>query len=343
MLVVCGVYIMISFEHIQYLAALAVLLPLALLFFSVIRWKKKVKRAIGDEALVDKLTSNYSPRLYKYKFAMITAALILGILASANLRKPAKGAGDEKRAGIDVMIALDVSKSMLSEDVKPSRLDKAKQCVNLLIDNLSDNRIGLVVFAGRAYLQMPLTADAAASKIFVSNASPNAVPVQGTVVADALRLCDQSLDTKEKKYKAAVLISDGEDHDAKVQEAIKTLYDHGVIVYTIGIGTPGGAPIKEPGTDVYKTDNNGQTVITKLNETELKNIAKNTGGNYYHLDNSLTTANAIATDLDGLDKKAIDAFGGSRQYLSFFPFFIALGVIILMIEIFIPETKRVKS
>jgi Ca-activated chloride channel family protein len=281
--------------------------------------------------------------LYNWKFILVIAALILGIFASANLRKPSKGVSNEKRAGIDVMIALDVSKSMLSEDVKPSRLEKAKQCVNLLIDKLSEDRVGLVVFAGRAYLQMPLTPDAAASKIFVSNASPAAVQLQGTVVADALRLSDRSLDIKEKKFKAIVLISDGEDHDASVEDAIKELYDHGVVVYTIGIGTPEGAPIKEPGTNSFKTDINGQTIITKLNEAGLRNIAQSTGGVYYHLDNSANTATAIAKDLDGLDKKAFDAFSGARNYSSFFPFFIALSIILLVIEIFIPETKRVNN
>jgi Ca-activated chloride channel family protein len=189
---------------------------------------------------------------------------------------------------------------------------------------------------------MPVTADAAASRIFISNASPDAVPVQGTVVAEALRLCDNSLDIKEKQYKAVILISDGEDHDPKAEQAVKQLYDHGVIVYTIGIGTAEGSPIIEPGTNSYKTDINGQTVISKLNETELKNIAQKTGGTYYHLDNSLITANDIVSALDNMDKKAFEAGKGLRQYSSFFPFFIAFAVILLIVEIFIPETKREK-
>ena len=264
---------MLTFQNIEYLLALIVLIPLTLLFVRVLVWKKKVKKALGDAPLVDALTKNYSDRLYKLKFYILFAALVFGILASANLRKPS-ASGNDKAAGIDVMVALDVSKSMLSEDVKPSRLDKAKQLINLLIENLDDNRMGFVVFAGRAYLQMPLTTDLEASKIYVSNASPDIVAIQGTEIGDALRLCDRSLDTKEKKHKAVILISDGEDHDPKSEQAIKELYDHGVIVNTIGVGTPEGAPIKESGTDVYKTDANGQTVISKLNEAELKDIAE---------------------------------------------------------------------
>jgi len=331
---------MLSFQNSEFLLGLIILIPLVALFVSVIRWKRKVSRAMGDEVLVAELTKTYSSNLYRLKFILVAAALILGILASANLRKPTQG-GNQKTAGIDVIIALDVSKSMLSEDVKPTRLDKAKQCVNMLVDNLENNRVGFVVFAGRAFLQMPLTTDATASKIFISNASPDAVPLQGTVVADALRLCNESLDTKDKKHKAVILISDGEDHDPSVEAAIKQLYDNGVVVYTVGVGTPNGAPIMEPGASVYKTDVNGQTVISRLNEQELQKIATQTGGNYFYLENSETTATAVVQSINSMEKKAFETGSGARQYSSFFPFFIALAVIILVVEIFVPETKRI--
>ncbi len=332
---------MVSFENIEYLFALFIIIPLVMIFAFLLRKKKKIKKEIGDEILVNELMKNYSPLLFDLKFLLLLLALIIGIVGAADLRKPIAGKGSS-RAGIDVIIALDVSKSMLSTDVKPSRLDLAKQCVNLLIDRLNDNnRVGLVLFAGQAFLQMPLTSDAAASKMYVSNASPDAVPIQGTVIADALNLCDNSLDTKEKKYKAVVLISDGEDHDPKSEDAIKQLYAHGVIVYTIGIGTTEGSPIMEPGTNTYKTDANGQTVITKLNEQELSNIAQQTGGTYFHLDNSFSTANDVANALDGMEKKMISG-AGDRQYASFAPFFIAMIILLLIAEIFIPETKKLR-
>src|SRR3954451_20503834 len=330
---------MLTFENYTFLLGLLVLIPLALLFAGVLRWKRKTRKALGDEQLIDALTANYSPRLYNIKFILVAITLALGILAMANLRKPKAGEGNEKRAGIDVMIALDVSKSMLSEDVKPSRLDKAKQCVSMLIDQIDNNRIGLVLFAGQAFLQMPLTSDIAASKLYLSNANTDAVAIQGTVISSALQLCENSLDTKEKKYKAVVLISDGEDHDPKTRETLQQLYDNGVVVYTIGVGTPSGAPIIEAG-NVYKTDINGQTVISKLNEEELKTIAEKTGGAYYHLDNSLATANAVATQLNSMDKKLLEGKGGAHQYTSFFPFFIAAMILILIAEVFIPETKK---
>ncbi len=333
---------MVNFEHTGFLWGLLILLPLGVLFFLVIRWKAKVKHAIGDEALVNELTKTYSSRLYRWKFIIVLLALLLAILAAANLRKPAAG-NEEKRAGIDIMIALDVSKSMLSQDVKPTRLDKAKQFISQLMDQADDNRIGLIVFAGKAFLQMPLTSDLAAAKIFISNASTDAVPMQGTVIADALRLCGQSLNTKEKKYKAVILITDGEDHDPNAAAAAKELYDQGVVVYTVGVGTAQGSPILDPVTNNYKTDQNGQTVISKLNESELENIAKNTGGKYYHLENSVTVANELSNELNGMDKKLFEAGNGGRQYNSFFPFFIAIALVLLVVEIFIPETKKLKG
>ncbi len=338
MLVVCN-KAMFSFEHTEFFIALLVLIPLSALFFFVLQWKKKVRRNLGDETLINQLTKNYSASRFNLKFILIISCIVLLIFGAANLRKPIKGE-KESKAGIDVMIALDVSKSMWAEDTKPSRLDAAKQFTGTLIDRINDNRAGLVLFAGKAFLQMPLTTDLSVAKLYVSNASPDAVPVQGTVVGDALQLCANSLNTKEKKYKAVVLISDGEDHDPHSTEVLQQLADNGVIVYTIGVGSADGAPIKEPGAADYKSDADGKTIISKLNEPELMQIAQQTGGTYLHLDNAETTANQVAATLNGMEKKAIENTGGTRQYASFYAFFVLLALLILIGEIFIPETKR---
>jgi Ca-activated chloride channel family protein len=333
---------MLSFQHIEYLLGLVLLLPLIIFFILVLRWKRKARKALGDEALVAQLTKQYSPRLYAIKFVVVLAALALAVLAATNPRRPSRS-GKEKKAGIDVMIALDVSKSMWCQDAKPTRLDKAKQFINLLISQLGDNRAGLVVFAGRAYLQMPLTPDAVAAQIFVSNASPDAVPVQGTEIGEALQLCNNSLDTKEKKYKAVVLISDGEDHDPKSEEVLQQLYDEGVVVHTIGVGSPDGSPIMEPGATDYKKDANGQTVISKLNELELQTIAQKTGGEYHHLDDAAAAVTAVMQSLNGMEKKAIDAGDGERQYASFYPLILLLALLLLAGEIFVPERKKLRA
>lgn len=331
---------MFSFEHKEFLLGMIALLPLALLFVFVLQWKQKVKKALGDEGLISRLTKNYSNRLYKIKFIAVLLALALTIIAAANLRKPLSG-DKEPTAGIDVMVAMDVSKSMLSTDIKPSRLERAKQLVNILIDKLENNRVGLVIFAGHAYLQMPLTPDLEEAKMYLSNSSPDAVPVQGTNVGEALELCNSSLNTKERTHKAVVLITDGEDHDPNADKIAQYISDAGVVVYTVGIGTVEGSPIAEPGTGTYKTDENGKTVISKLNEVELKNIAAKTGGAYFHMENALATANEVTNALDTIEKKLIEG-SGERTYFSYAPFFIVLAVLFLAIEIFIPETMKQK-
>jgi len=329
---------MLSFQHSEYFLGLLLLVPLAFIFNAVLRWKRKVKAALGDAALVDSLTKQYSAKRYAIKFIAVLAALALAVIAATNPRTPTKN-GKERKAGIDVMVALDVSKSMWAQDAKPTRLDKAKSFINALVTRLGDNRVGLVIFAGRAYLQMPLTTDAAAASIFIANATPDAVPVQGTEIGEALQLCSNSLNTKEKKYKAVVLISDGEDHDPKSEKVLQQLYDDGVVVHTIGVGSPDGSGIIEPSTNAYKRDNNGQTVLSKLNEPELRAIAQKTAGEYHHLDDVPATVDAVMQSLDSMEKKAIDAGQGERQFNSYYIFFLLPALLLLIGEIFIPERK----
>lgn len=329
---------MISFQNIGFISGLLLLIPLVFIFVLVLRWKRTTAKALGDEALVAKLTAGYSARLYKIKFIAVIIALALCIMATTNVRTPSN-TGKEQTAGIDIIVALDVSKSMLSNDIKPSRLERAKQLVGLLIDRLENNRIGLVLFAGKAYLQMPLTPDIAEAKLFLSNASVDAVPVQGTNISEALQLCNNALNTKEKKHKAVVLISDGEDHDEGAAQTAITLADNGAEIYTIGIGTPEGSTITEPGTGAFKTDMNGKTVISRLNEDELKSIAAKTGGDYFHMENVSSTANEVLKVLNTIEKKPIE-LGGERSYLSLSPLIIAVALILLVVEIFIPERKK---
>jgi len=328
---------MLSFQYTEFLLGLLAIIPLAALFIFVLRWKKKVKKTIGDEELVNALTTDYSAKYYNYKFLLIIAALALCIIGAANLRTPAAGSTGN-RSGVDVMVALDVSNSMLAQDIKPSRLERAKQVLSRIIDKMGNNRMGLVVFAGQAFLQMPLTADLAAAKLYVSNASPDAVPSQGTVIGDALRLCNTSLDTKEKKYKAVILISDGEDHDEKAEEAIKEMQDNGVVVHTIGIGSPEGAPIFDPALNDFKKDEKGNTVVSKLDEKDLQTIATQTGGEYHLFTNSNEVADQVVAAIDQMEKKQIGGTG-IRIYNSYFQAFLLAAFILLVLETIIPERK----
>jgi Ca-activated chloride channel family protein len=333
---------MLQFQNIQFLLELLVLIPLAALFVLVIKWKSKVRKALGDQRLIDQLTKNYSHKKYKLKVIAVLCAIALVIIAAANLRKPAKSRGSVAN-GVDVVIALDVSRSMLSQDEKPTRLDKAKQLIYQLTQQLQGNRMGLVVFAGDAYLQMPLTTDISATKMFVSNASPNLVPVQGTNISNALSVSDASLDIKEKKYKAVILITDGEDHEDKAVETAQQLADHGVVVHTVGVGSAEGVPIMEPGTEEYKKDENGQTVISKLNENLLHQIAAATNGTYHLLTNTADVVNGLSAELNRMEKKTINDFGGYVEYTSYYPAFLIAAILLLTAEALISERKGLKA
>jgi len=311
------------------------------LFIYVLKWKQKARRLLGNERLVNQLTSDYSNKKYLFKIILILFIIGLLIVSAANLHQPIKEKGTIG-SGIDVMIALDVSKSMLAEDEKPTRLDKAKQLIYQLTQQLENNRIGLVVFAGRAYLQMPLTSDVGAAKMFVSNANPALISWQGTVIADALTLCSNSLDTKEKKYKAAILITDGEDQDTKAVAVAKELAEKGVIVHTVGVGSETGAPIIETGTNDYKRDANGETIISKLNATLLRQIAEATGGTYHYLNTTAAVGNDLSQLLNSMDKKEFGNPNGYVNYESYYFIFLAVALLLLMIEFFVSERKKTK-
>jgi Ca-activated chloride channel homolog len=328
---------LLQFETIQFLFALIALLPLTALFIGLLYWKKWIRSRLGDKRLVDQLLKGYSSRLFKTKMIFILIAIAVGILAAANLRRPIQS-GKSNGTGVDVMIMLDVSKSMLSQDAKPSRLDKAKQFINSLLPKLENNRVGLIVFAGQSYLQMPLTPDLAAAKMFVANASPDAVSVQGTVFSDALSLANSSLDVNEKKFKTAILITDGEDNDENAEDAAKQLYEKGVVVHSVGIGSPEGSNIIEPGSDEPKKDLEGNIIISKLNEGLLQKISSATKGTYHRLENVNESANSIAAQINSMEKKGFTA-GGNIEYANYFPFLIAIAVLLLVTEIFIPERK----
>lgn len=292
---------------------------------------------MGDPELVNALIKDYSSKNFFIKFVLLMLAIALCVVGGANLRSPKQSVAGSK-SGIDVMVALDVSNSMLAQDIKPNRLERAKQVLNKIIEKMGDNRMGLVLFAGQAFLQMPLTSDLAAAKLYVSNAGPDAVPTQGTVIGDALRLCNVSLDTKQKKYKAVILISDGEGHDEKVLDAVKELQDAGVVVYTVGIGSPDGSPIFDAATNDYKKDENGATVISKLNEKDLQAIASQTGGEYQLFSNADAVASKLMSALNQMEKKET---GGAteRTYTSYFQWFLLAAFVLLVLEIIIPERK----
>lgn len=332
---------MFRFEHIEHLLLLLLVPIIILLFNAMLKWKRTTVKKIGDEKLVKQLTNNFSPKKHLIRFVTVTAALILLIVGAANLQS-ATQIESVNRQGIDIMIALDVSKSMMAEDIKPSRLERAKQLVNKLLDQLSNDRIGLVIFAGRAYMQMPLTSDHTAAKLYVNNANPDAVPTQGTVISDALRLCNTGFNNKEKKYKSILLITDGEDHDENAIKTSKTLAENGVIINTVGVGTTQGSPILNPITHESKRDLQGNIILSKLNEQGLIDISHETEGIYQQLNDIDAVVDKLVSQYAAMEQKTIRD-NSLLNFRSFFQWFLVLALIGLAGEMFISDKRKVWS
>ncbi|MBY0476340.1 MAG: VWA domain-containing protein [Chitinophagaceae bacterium] len=331
---------MFSFAHIEYLLLLGLLVPVVLLFIFYRRWKKKTKKKLGDEQLVNLLTANHSTKKFSAKFILLLAAMAFITLGAANLRAPG-AAENVNRKGRDIIIAMDVSKSMLADDVKPSRLEKSKQFISKLFDQLPDDRIGLIWFAGKAYLPMPLTADQGAASLFVQSAGPDAVPTQGTVIGEALRLSAESFPQQSKRYKVVLLITDGEDHDESAMSMAKQLKDRGILLITLGLGTAEGSPIMDPDTKDFKKDKLGQTIVTKLNEPLLQQMAVTNGGLYGNLQNNTDAMiKEVAGIINQLEKKGTEGEVSNTNYINYFMWFLAFALLLLVIETFITERKK---
>ena len=327
-----------KFQHPEYFIGIILIPLLVYLYSGLVSWKKKLSARIGDPSLVTQLVKSFSAKNFLLKFVLICAAVFFLVAGLANLRARGK-AEDITRQGVDVMIVLDVSKSMLAQDVKPSRLDKARQLLYRLTDRLQNDRMGLILFAGRAYMQMPLTTDHSAAKLYISEAGPDAVPTQGTVFSEALSMANSSFNRNEHKYKAVVLISDGEDHDAEALKVAKQMAEDGVMINTVGIGSVEGSEIIDPETKEPKKDDKGNTVISKLNEQELVSLSDATNGIYIHLDNLEDATITLTQRLDSIEKRAL-ADNEFVNFTNYFPWFIGLAGLLLILELFIPERKR---
>jgi len=328
----------VRFQHPEYFIGVLLIPLLIYLYTGLVSWKKKLSARIGDPSLVTQLVKSFSAKNFLVKFVLICVAVFFLVAGLANLRARGK-AEDITRQGVDVMIVLDVSKSMLAQDVKPSRLDKAKQLLYRLVDRLQNDRIGLILFAGRAYMQMPLTTDHSAAKLYISEAGPEAVPTQGTVFSEALSMANSSFNRNEHKYKAVVLISDGEDHDAEGLKVAKQMADDGVMINTVGIGSAEGSEIIDPETKEPKKDDKGNIVISKLNEQELISLSDATNGIYIHLDNLEDATITLTQRLDSIEKRAL-ADNEFVNFTNYFPWFIGVAGLLLILELFIPERKR---
>ncbi len=331
---------LVRFEHTDILFALFSLLFLLFLFLHRMNWARKVLKSIGDEQLVLKLVKNKPRYKYQIKFILFSFALASLILAMANLQFGSK-VEKMKRKGIDLVIALDLSRSMLAEDITPNRLEKSKQFIYRLIDKLEGDRIGIIVFAGNAYVQMPVTIDHTAAKLFLSNVNTSLLPTQGTAIGDAIDLSHEMFESGDKKHRTLLIISDGENHEGDAYESAKSAAKEGLMIYTVGIGTLKGAPVpiyhNNRQVD-YQRDKNNSIILSKLNESMLQEIAVLGHGEYFRITNSGDDLRDLIKSINKQEKKEIDSKVVSN-YKSQFQFFLVLALVFLLVDFIIFERK----
>ncbi|MEE2954268.1 MAG: VWA domain-containing protein [Bacteroidota bacterium] len=331
---------MLRYENIEYLNLLLLIPIVILIVWWFERWRKNVLTNFGDYLLIEKLSPSYSAT--KNLIRHISTVLVF-LLIIIGLSNPQIGTKMEevKREGVDLMIAIDLSNSMLTEDIQPNRLERAKQAISKLIDKLQGDRIGLVVFAGEAYVQLPITTDYSAAKLFLSTINTNIIPTQGTNIGNAIDLCMRSFDSKNQQNKAIIIITDGEDHDENVINSAKKAFEANIFIHTLGMGlTKGGPiPIYKYGRQVgFRKDNNGDIVVSKLNEKMLQEIAKIGHGSYVRANNTQAGLSILFSEINKLEKKEIGTMIFT-EYKDRFQLFIGLTLLFLILNITIGNKK----
>ncbi len=330
---------MFRFAHPEYLFLFVLVFILIVVFILAQMKRKSLTQLWGNPALLKELMPNVSYIRPKFKFYVLLFAISLIVIV---LAQPQFGSKEEnvKKKGIEVVIAMDVSNSMLAHDVQPSRLMKAKQIVSQLIDRMKDDKIAIVVFAGDAFIQLPLTADYNAAKMFLSSINTKIVPYQGTAIGSAIDLSIKSFGNRESKVgRAIVVITDGENHEDNAVEAAKLASDNGIAVHVIGVGTPEGAPIPIDNTVSFKKDRDGNVVVSKLNESMASEIAQAGNGLYARADNSDVAQRNLLNELDKLAKTDLEQKVYS-QYNEQFQSFAFVALILLIFEVFIFVRKN---
>ena len=333
---------MLRYENIELLYLLALIPIFVLIFYFILKWKKNAIKKFGNTGLIKKLTPLSSIFRFKVKFFIFTLALTFIIIGLSNPQIGSK-MEEVKRKGVDLVIAIDLSNSMLSEDLQPNRLQRAKQAISRLIDRLEGDRIGLVVFAGDAYLQLPITTDYSAAKLFLSTINTNIISNQGTAIGKAIDLSLNSFDLENTQNKAIIIITDGENHEDNAVEIAKNSKQKGVFIHTVGMGSKEGGPIpiknKSGNLKGYQKDKKGNTIITKLNEEMLEEIAKTGGGSYIRANNTTSGLNALFNEINKMEKKEI----GSKIFTDYkdrFQIFIGIAIFLLILDLFIMNKKN---
>ncbi|MDD2644560.1 MAG: VWA domain-containing protein [Bacteroides sp.] len=329
---------MFRFQEPNYLYLL-ILIPLLVVFYLYSNYRRRrAIRAFGDEDLMHQLMPDVSKHRPDVKFSIVLVAIAL---FSILLARPQFGSKLETvtRSGVEVIIALDISNSMLAEDVRPSRLEKAKHLIGRLVDQLKDDKVGLIVFAGDAFTQIPITNDYISAKMFLQSIDPTLLSKQGTAIGSAIELATRSFTSKEEVGRAIILITDGENHEGGVEQAIKKAREKGIQIHALGVGSPEGAPIPIRGSNDYMKDREGNVVVTRMNEEMCQQVAQQGNGIYVRVDNTNTAQRAISKEIDKMAKADIET-EVFTEYNEQFQVIAWIIFIFLLIELLILERKN---
>ncbi|MBQ7222188.1 MAG: VWA domain-containing protein [Bacteroidales bacterium] len=330
---------MLNIAQGEYLLLLILIPFFFLLYAGYLRMKRRRMAKMGDPDTVSQLMPDVSNGRGWLKISLFAVAFFFFVIG---LSRPQLGARlkEKETKGVEIMIALDVSNSMLAEDFTPNRLERAKLAISRLVDRLSGDRIGLVIFAGESFIQLPITTDYVSAKVFLNNISTTSIPVQGTAIADALMTTARSFSSQSENSRAIILITDGEDHEGDVLDAARAIGDSGIRIYCIGIGSPEGKPIPMNGT--LMKDENGDIVVTRLDESMLRKIAEAGNGSYVRAGATEFGLNPIIDSIKQIDAqnfKSVVFEDFDEQYMYFF----AIALFFLIVDLFIGERRTGKN
>ena len=328
---------MLRFEDPIYLWMLLIITILVLVRFIVWRKRKRNLRKFGDPSLLKEMMPDVSKSRPTIKFCLLLSAITILIFMIARPQVGSK-ISHEKREGIEVLIALDISNSMLAQDVIPSRLEKSKLLIEDLVDHFTNDKVGLVVFAGDAFVQLPITNDYVSAKMFLQNINPSLITTQGTDLARAISLSQSCFTQREHIGRAIIVITDGEDHEGGALEAAREAYKKGINVFILGVGTSKGAPIPD-GNGGYLKDNSGQTVLSALNEQMCQQVAKAGNGVYIHVDNTSDAQERLNKELSKLQSGISDTVVYS-EYNEQFQIFGIILLLLLIVETILLESRN---
>lgn len=329
---------MFRFAHPDYLYILLVVPILIGLFYYSLYQKSKRLKKLGEKTLLATLMPEVSHWRPRVKFYLLLLSIVLAVFAMAGPQFGTK-LQKVKRNGVELMIAVDVSNSMLAEDLSPNRMQRAKQLLSRLIDQSQNDKVGLLVFAGDAYVQMPMTTDVSSAKMFLNSINPGMVPIQGTAIGRAIKMSKGLFTTDVETGKSIIIITDGENHEDDAVEQAKLAFEQGVTVNVMGVGTPQGSPIPIEGTKSYRRDRQGNIVVTKLNESMCQEIAEAGNGTYVRADNSVTAVMSLRNELEKLTKTEMDEMIYS-EYNEQYAVIGWIVFVLLLLEVLLTERKN---